>query len=661
MVDRPAKRRAGRFERLLVYAVSCLLAAFCAAVPVAPVAGAAPAGGVSVSASVEKDTVAMGEPFVLQIRVDGADMPSGSASPDLTALEGFTVEFLGRQNNSRSSITIINGKMTKEESRGYIDSYRLTASKTGEYEIPAIPVAAGSKTLQTRPIALRVAPPETSEDFRLELSFSKTKFYVGEPVVLTVTWYLGRDVESAAFNLPIMEQKGLTLSDPKVDQEPGKQYYQVPLGQGTVVAEKGSKNIDGKPYMTLTFKKLVHAVEAGAFDIPSSTASCRVVETLSRPRSQRPGNPLESFFNDDFFSSGRKNTYKTLVAVSGPVALTVMPLPEAGRPADFSGCVGEYRIETAATPTEVSVGDPITLTATISGPEYLDNVELPSLAHDPELEKDFKIPDEVSAGVVRDGSKVFTRTLRARSDGVRVIPPIGFSYFDPERGEYRVAGSNPIPIQVKPARVVTEADIEGREPGVRVRSELEDWSQGIAHNYEGPDILEDQGYRLSSLVRSPAWVAASVVPFLGYVSLLIFVTVRRRRTADPRRDRSRKAFAVFRRKVEKLAAGGESGIGGDAHAVLLEAVRTYLGDRLALPAASLTFLDVRRRLEDHGVDAALTARIGELFAACEQGSYGGGASAGAGFDELVRNAVEVVGTLDRSVAFEMKDSGRNHA
>jgi len=56
-----------------------------------------------------------------------------------------------------------------------------------------------------------VAEPEATDDFHLELKFSKTNFYVGEPVILTVVWYLGKDVESVTLNVPILQDEAFAF------------------------------------------------------------------------------------------------------------------------------------------------------------------------------------------------------------------------------------------------------------------------------------------------------------------------------------------------------------------------------------------------------------------------------------------------------------------
>lgn len=611
-------------------------------------AWAATTGGLSAQALVEKDTVAVGEPFLFQIRIEGSDLAPGTDPPELSGMVEFAVEYLGGQSNNSSSITIVNGRMSKVETYGYVYSFRLTARKTGSLEIPAITVpldSASTKTVRTRPIPIRVVPPEASDDFHLELKFSKTSFYVGEPVVLSVVWYLRKDVESVTFNVPFLQDEAFTFIDCRVDQDPRKQYFQLQVGGAGVLAEKGTGSYHGREYTTLSFRKVIFARKPGSFQTPEATAASKAL--AGYPGRQQRRNPFDGFFDDDLLSPGRRALYKTFVSRAEPVVLTVLPLPEEGKPPNFAGWVGRFQVEASASPTEVSVGDPITLTLSVSGSEYLDKVELPPLFRDAAIDRDFKVPEEMAAGVVRGTVKEFTQTLRPKTAEVRAVPTIKLPFFNPESGRYETAESNPIPLTVKTARILTSADVEGKSGESAVqKSELETWSQGIAHNYEGPEVLEGQVFRISVIVTSPAWLAVMVVPFLAFVSLLVYTGVRRRQTADPDRMRSRKAFMRFRKRVGELEAEGSQG--SDSCGLLLDAVRVYLGDKLRLNGTALTFADIEERLAAAGIAGGLREQLRGLFTACEQGSYGG-MGLHQPFEELVTEAMAVIRSLDRVV------------
>jgi hypothetical protein len=601
----------------------------------------------SVQALVEKDVVSVGEPFLMQIRLEGIDITPGIDPPDMSGVGDFTVEFLGGQSNNSSSITIINGKTSKVESYGYIYSYRLSPKRVGTLEIPSIvvPLDAGkSKTLRTRLITVRVTEPEVSEDFHLELKYSKTRFYVGEPVVLTVVWHLAKDVESVAFSVPIFQDEAFTFIDPKVDQDPRKQYFQIQTGGVTALAEKGTGRFSGREYATLTFRKVLFARKPGTFETPEATVSCKALVGYSG-RQQRHS-PLDGFFDDDFFNPGRKAVYKTFVARSQPVVLTALPLPGEGKPPNFAGWVGRFQVEASASPTELSVGDPVTLSISVTGSEYLENLELPKLTNDPEIERDFKVPEEMAAGVVRGTVKQFTQTLRPKNAEVKAIPPIKIPLFDPDNGRYDIAQSEPIPLSVKATRVLTSTDVEGKSGETPFRrSELENWSRGIAYNYEGPEVLEKQVFRISTMMTSPLWLAVMLIPFLGFLSLLVYTKVLEHQRADPDRLRYQKAFVRFKQRVG--AIGGKGARGSDACAALLDAIRTYLADKLRHETTALSFTDIAKELKDKRIDAGVLERLKELLAACEQGSYGG-MGLHRPFEDLMKEALDVIRSLDRA-------------
>lgn len=604
-------------------------------------------GPSSVRAVVEKDSVAVGKPFMLQIRLEGSDIAPGAMPPDTSKLSDFTVDYLGGQDNSSSSITIINGRMSKVESHGYVYSYQLAARKAGKLQIPSIPVpVAGGKTrmVYTDPIGITASAAETSDDFHLDLNFSKMRFYVGEPVVLTVVWSLGRNAESAAFDLPILDDQDFTFVDLKKEQDPGKNYFQIRVGGKTILAEKGVGVKNGREYTTLSFSKALFAKSPGVIETPEARVSCRVLVGYSRPQPGR--NPFDNFFGDDFFQGGRTGVYKTFVARSRPEALTILPLPEEGRPADFSGLVGRFHVEASADPVEVNVGDPITLTVSIGGPDYLDNVELPALAKDPEIAKSFKTPDEMAVGVVSKGVKRFTQTLRPMSVDAKAIPPIRLSYFNPDAGRYEIAQSSSIPLTVKPTKILTSADVEG-EPGGDAprRSELEDWSRGIAYNYEGPQLLEREVYRISDIVSSPVWLSVVLIPFFSFALLLAAMKLRQGRMAGRGRRMSRTAVSRFSRRVHAIEKECPH---NEACGEILKALREFLGDKLGSNGSVLTFNDVDALLKDRGIDAAPLERLRRVFDACELGGYGGGnAAVSAPLNELAGEAIETVKELDR--------------
>ncbi len=594
----------------------------------------------SVTAAMEKQEVFVGESFVFQVQVEGADSPE---RPDVSHVSDFQVEFIGGQQNSSSSITIVNGKRTKNVRHGYVYSYRLTPKRTGDLKIPPIEVAAGGKTARTRAVSIRALSPTEVKDFKFELSLSEDTCYVGQPVKLTGIWYIGRQVKDFAVNLQVLNDSRFNVADwdMPVDQKKKDRYLYVPLGGEKTIGIKEHRQLDGKTCIAVRFEKILIPVEPGTFTLPESTVSFLAVTGYRKPRAS-------SAF-DDFFDNFRQAVTKKFVIPSNTPEITVKPLPESGRPANFTGLVGEYRISAEASPTQVKVGDPITLTLRVEGSDYLKHVALPPLEKQSALAKNFKIPPEMASGTIKNRAKVFTQTVRAKTADVTEIPPIALPYFDADTGTYRAAKTNPIPLEVEAARVVTARDAEGATGASdQVQSELETLAQGIAYNYEDLSVLCDHSAGLAKWHRSPIWIAWLAGLPLIYAAAFLLITFRRRRLADPEVNQRRKAYAGLVKEIKKLDTSGPDAPKTVGTRVL-ETLRRYLAKKLSLPPGALTLNEIQAALRRHGVDEQVIEKTTEIFNICEAIQYGGIDSAGDAPASLIDRVLQLAKILDRSL------------
>ena len=605
---------------------------------IAAAAASAPAQQITVRATVESENVSLGESFTYQIEVDGSDEV---ARPDLSVLAAdFSVEFLGGTNNSSTSISIINGRMEKEVHKGYVFQYRLTPRRKGAIVIPSVPVSVKGQIFMSNPIKLGVNQPVETQDFKLRISLSRSTCYVGEPVVLTVTWYIGRDVENFRFTMPLLESAAFSVEGPDVKIDKSKRYYRIPIGNTEAVAVKGTGNLEGREYATISFTKALIPKRAGVFTIPEVIVECAAVSGSLR------GNEFfNDFFSDRFFG-GRRGAAQRYVVPSNTLTLNVKDLPTAGRPPGFSGLVGVFKMVAEASPKDVSVGDPITLRIVLTGPDYLGSVDLPPLQNQQALATYFKIPDERADGKIVDRSKVFTQTIRAKSENVKEIPPISLAYFNTRTGAYETTSSAPIPITVRPTRVVTAVDAEGAAPGP-MGSPLESWKEGIAYNYEGPAMLEPRQFGLGSALRSPLWLAVLIAPLAAYIGLVSAMAARNRREANIESRKARSAFGRLKRRLDAVRKEGSSG--AILSEAVLSAMREYLGDKLTLSGATLTAADVGKILAEKGAPPEARAKMTEFMGLCEAGAYAGDDSAAADREGFVRKAREAAESLEKTL------------
>jgi len=584
---------------------------------------------VTAEAAVSAEEVFVGEPFFLQITVDGADAVE---EPRLEGFEAFRTESLGGQANNSQSITIVNGQMSRVVRNGYVLSFRLTPLRAGTFTLPSVRLKAGGKAVSTAALTVRVAAPAETEDYKLRIAVSRPRCYVGEPLAVTVTWYLAKDARSLeSLTVPLFLEPDLTVSEGNAGAAAAGDTA-LPLNGGRAMAVKGSERLDGRDYTTFSFRRVIVARKAGTYSPAEASVS---FEGAAGVRSVR----------DPFWGASQQASYRKYVIPSNKVTLTVLEVPQEGRPADYHGHVGRIVLSAHATPTEANVGDPITFTVEVSGPEVLDAVEFPHLRTFPGFTDRFKIPEETSAGEVQGGKKSFPQTLRARSEGVTEIPPVTLSYFDTETATFRRASTEAIPLVIHAGREVTLRDVEGSE-GKADQAEVQSRSGGIAHNYEDAGVLRTREAGFAQLLSSPWYAVLIIVPVAVYLAALVYVRIRRAAAADPARARARGAPARFRKALASLRAPRTPL--AEKPTALLDCLREYLADRLSLAAGSLTFEDVRVAL-DGRLDAEVLEALRGLFTECEAGRYAGSVPTEEAAGALLDRAERVVADLEGSL------------
>ncbi len=552
---------------------------------------------VSATLQVEAGRVYVGQPFQAAVIVTGTEEAS---EPDISAwrAQGLTVESRGTQTFMSSEI--INGRMT--QTRRVLYTYAVTAFDPGVVTLPPVTVSAGGQTYSTDRAAVEVREPEEVEEFRLRLEVEDDTLYVGQATRVRLTWYVGLEPRNITFSLR-GDGDALELLNPSESEEIREarrqgRLFGVNLGGREVQAVQGQDRLDGTLFTTLTIEQVLIPRRAGTLTIgPAIVAG----EATFGRRAQRFAVPSEA------------------------VTLEVQPLPEQGRPAGFTGLVGDYEVQAMATPTDVRVGDPITLTVRVLGPPPIEAVPPLNLNAQESLKRDFKVPTEISTPEVEEGVKTFVQTIRARRADVEAIPGIELPHFDPERGKYVVARSEPISIEVEPTSQVTLdgafGDVERAPSGRRMQAR----TGGLAHNEEGEGPLADQGFDLDERVFSARGAALVAAP-AGAFALLVIGGAARRRAAQAGAARRETTHERLRR-LDAARGGG---------AQISQAVSDVLRDA----AAAACDLETGARLTAGEVGEALRARgiprgaeVERLLRRCDEMRFGG---AGEGDVEALR-------------------------
>ncbi len=553
---------AGRRATLAVWGVTALL--FCS------LAQWIPAQAATFSASLDRNTISVGESAVLSLRFQGG---KPTRLPNLQ-LPNLSIQSLGQS----SEYSIVNGQMTSSVSF----NYQVTASQPGDYVIPALRAEVDGQTLTSRPLTLRVTKAGVATGLAfLKLVPSKETVYVGEVFPIEVQLYLA--VRHENLQMPQLEGDGFIF---------GK------MGQPT----EGSTQVGNQRYAVGTFRLSAVAVKTGTLTL--GPAQCNLVLLVpSRSRT----------IFDDFFGGFQR---KPMTLATEPQAVKVLPLPTENQPPGFNGAVGDFSITAMASPTNVTAGDPITLRVQIAGDGNLESLPFPSGTDWPEFKlypPTSKIETTDALGI--SGVKTFERVIIPQSANVSELPPISFSFFDPQQRAYRSLSTPPLPVTVR------RSDAGQPQPTVLANSK-----QAADNPPPTRDIVHIKPYlgvvagSQTPLVTRTWFLALQALPVVAWLSALAW---RKRREALERnpRLRRRRAVADFVRKgIKELCHAAEARDSERFFATVFRLLQEQLGERLDMPASAITeaVLDERVRAS---ASETLTSDVRDLFHICNQARY----------------------------------------
>jgi hypothetical protein len=288
----------------------------------------------------------------------------------------------------------------------------------------------------------------------------------------------------------------------------------------------------------------------------------------------------------------------------------VKPLPELGKPQDFGGGVGDFKV-TAALSGDSSVGgEPLTLTVKVAGTGNIGFVGEPQLAPisgvkvlSPETKQTTRTSDGRVAG-----ERTLNYPLMPTADGKFVIPEITMGFFNPKAGAYYT--------QTTPRLEFVASGATGKTP-------LPENESGV--KTLGTDIIH---IKLAFGQQSPS------LAFLGWffypAGLIVFgmgvMLGRHRRRLEQDRGyarRSRSSRLVRRGLAEatKLLAQGDE---REFYAALNRAVVRYVGDRFNLETSGMTGDQIQTELSSRSIDADTISSLLDLIASCDAARFSPG-------------------------------------
>ena len=497
----------------------------------------------SVTAVLSNSETVVGGTLELQIKVTG---PGDAQPPEEISVDGLEIHATGQSRQFEIHNFATSSSVTY--------NYTILPLRAGRFTIPPQTVRAGGKLLRTPELVLNVSDaPGSSAGARQSRgrqsqSVSAGDLVFAELIVPMKVAYVGEIV-------PVQIRMGF---DPRVRPrliEPPEITGQGFTAQKLQQSGQTSETINGRPYDVVTYKTAIAAARAGKFEVGPARAKAQIITPRARsaPRS-RTRSPFDLFdlddpFSDPFFSNpfAQMGERREVDIKSEPVALEVKPLP-SNAPPSFSGAIGNFAMTTDAKPKSVQVGDPITVTCTISGRGNFDRVNAPAIEDERGWHKyppssKFKQDDEVGIS----GTKTF-ETVLSPNEKKQALPVLAFSYFDPATERYVTLRSEPIAITVQGGAAATQnvaaSQPTSARPAPAAAAQRTQKPQDILYQLtDRPATVES----FAALYTRPVFWTVQLVPLLGLIG---FAGWRIRRARIDNRERTR--IAALQHETSEL-------------------------------------------------------------------------------------------------------------
>ncbi len=476
---------------------------------------------VTVQASVDRNAMDPGDTFELRVDVntDGDESLSVDKAPDIA---GFELVNQGMSTSARAGVVAGAGGVAEyKRTTQTTYSYFYQALQLGKFKVDPIEVKVGDKVFRTATIALSVEkgasgssnqiaknkgrpgaggsrpraaqpnqqqwqgddqddvedlfsqllkrhglmpnpggggfqtqPFNPSDAFFIQVEVDKADVYAGEQV--TAVWYL--------------YTKGIIRDLDTLKYPDLKSFWKEDIEISTNL-NFTQEIINGVPYRkALLASYALFPIKEGEALIDTYKAKCSVMADMMG------------------FGAGKAYTY---TKVSKEVKINVRPIPTEGRPADFSGAVGDFRLLTKVDDGNIVTNQPFSFHVRFEGKGNAKLIDLPPF----EAPQGVELYDtQKDAKFFKNGTsyKDFNLLLVARNQGEFTIPSVSVSIFDPLKRVYVTRKSEPIKIHVglgsQDPNVKNSPLFQGQvDPAVAAKKEFKPQLETAWHSSRAPN------------------------------------------------------------------------------------------------------------------------------------------------------------------------------
>ena len=548
-------------------------------------------------------------------------------------IQGFEV-LMGPSRSTQSSTQIINGNVTSTSTITF--TYILMADKEGTYKIPGATIVADGDNYTSNSVEIKVLPPDqsagssngsssnssrnqansgkiTDKELFITATASKTNVYEQEAILLTFKVYTQVNLTQLHGDTP--DLKGFHTQEVELPQ------------QKTFSLE----HYNGRNYNTTIWQQFVlFPQRSGKLEIPSVTFEGTVSQRVAS------ADPFDAFFNGGNYVNINKKL------VTPKLTIDVKELP-AGKPANFSGGVGEFTISSSISTQELKTNDAVTIKLVISGTGNMKLINTPEIGfpqdfeiYDPKVDNKFNLTRNGLAG-----SKVIEYLAIPRHAGTYTIPPIEFSYFDLKSQSYKTLKTDAYTLNVAKG----EGNSDQVVANFTSKEDLKVLGQDIRYIKTGETNLTPKDNYFFGSMSYYMWY---LIPLALFIAFMMVYRKQAMENANVAKVRTKKANKVAIKRMKnagKLLADKNSATFYDE---VLKALWGYISDKLSMPISQLSKDNIEEELQKHQVADELIQEFINNLNECEFARYAPG-NQDEKMDKIYSSAIDVISKMENSI------------
>jgi len=477
-------------------------------------------------------------------------------------------------------------------------SYFLAPKKQGNFTINQASITIDGETYKTIPLKIEVTSavdipkdpndPDylAAENIHLVAEISKENPYLNEAITIVYKLYVSPNTGVDNWQ---------EINSPRYND-----FWSQNIDMQGQKVQTGTYN--GEDYRYLVLRKTVlYPQKTGKLDIEPLSLNISV---------QVPTNRRDIF--------GRRLMAQANRTVSaGNKTIHVKPLPEAGKPADFSGAVGVFDFNVSMSKTELNASESFQAKVEVKGKGNLKLFNLPKISlpsslevYEPEHHENVQTNIDGMQGSISD-----TYTVVPQFKGTYPTPSISFSYFDLKSETYKRLESKEVVINV----------LQGPISGTGSQDNL------ITSNSKQPVILSSEQFAFiktksnftsitpTYFFQTKLFWASLLLPFLVIPLAILIRRKKAERDADIFGNRIRNADKLAKKYLghAKKALGQKEAF----YIALEKALHNYLKAKLHLETSDLSKDKIKMLLSERGVNEETISDFSNLMENCDLARY----------------------------------------